>query len=72
MALSSLLLQVDLTLECKHCGHLITKKGSWFKVIHRFKCERCKRETPMTYSDKVALFNKHAGLSQPKPKSRPD
>ena len=67
MALSSLLLQVDLTLECKYCGHSITKKGGWFKVIHRFTCERCKRETPMSYSDKVALFNKHARLAQPEP-----
>lgn len=72
MVLSSLLLQVDLTFECKYCGHVTAKKGSWFKVIHRFKCERCKRETPMTYSDKIALFNKHARLSQPKPKPRPD
>jgi hypothetical protein len=36
------------------------KKGGWFLAVHRFKCEGCKREVPITYSDKVALFNKHA------------
>jgi hypothetical protein len=54
---------VDLTLECKYCGHLKIRQGDWFTVIHRFKCEGCNRETPMTYSDKIALFNKHADLT---------
>jgi len=49
MPLSSHLRQVELTLQCKHCGHSIIKKGSWFKV---------------------ALFNRHARLSQPELKSR--
>jgi hypothetical protein len=71
MPLSSLLRQVELTLDCKHCGRSIMRKGSWFVVVHRFKCEGCNREVPITYSDKVALFNKHARLSQPEPKSRP-
>ena len=31
MPLSFRLLQVDLTLECKYCGHAIIKKGGWFK-----------------------------------------
>jgi hypothetical protein len=66
MPLSSLLRHVELTLECKHCGHPRTKKGDWFVVAHRFKCEGCGREVPLTYSDKVALFNKHAApLSRP-------
>jgi hypothetical protein len=69
MPLSSLLRQVDLTLECKYCGHSIIKKGSWFLVVHRFKCEGCNRQVPITYSDKIELFDKHARRSQPK--SRP-
>jgi DNA-directed RNA polymerase subunit RPC12/RpoP len=62
MPLSPRLLDVDLTLECKYCGHTKTKRGEWFRVAHRFVCVRCKREVPITYSDKVALFNKHARL----------
>jgi hypothetical protein len=60
MPLSRQLLHVDLTLECKHCGRSIIKKGSWFAVVHRFKCEGCNREVSITYSDKIALFNKYA------------
>lgn len=71
MALSSLLRHEDLTLKCKHCGHSIIRKGSWFVVVHRFKCEGCSRDVPITYSDKVALFNKHARSSHAEPKSRP-
>ena len=64
-----LLLHVDLTLECKYCGHPVAKIGNWFRVAHRFKCEGCKREVPLTYSDKVALFKKHEHLLRRKPKS---
>jgi hypothetical protein len=69
MTLSAQLRHVDLTLECKYCAHPMTKKGDWFVVAHRFICEVCKREVPITYSDKIALFNKHAHLSRPKPRS---
>lgn len=62
MPLSSRLLPMDLTLPCKYCGHSIIKKGGWYLVAHRFNCEGCNREVPITYSDKVALFNKHACL----------
>ncbi len=62
MPLSTQLLQVDLTLECKYCGRSITKTGEWFRVVHRFMCAGCKREVPIAYSDKVALFKKHAHL----------
>jgi len=62
MPLSTRLLHVDLTLECKHCGHSKTKTGEWFRVAHRFMCVGCKREVPIGYSDKVALFKKHAHL----------
>ena len=66
MSLSARLRHVDLTLECKHCGHPIIKKGGWFMVVPNFKCEKCKNEVPLTYKDKVALFDKHAHLAQTK------
>ncbi len=62
MPLSPRLLQVDLTLECKYCGYSKTKTGQWFRVAHRFMCVGCKREVAIGYSDKVALFKKHAQL----------
>jgi transposase-like protein len=68
MPLSPQLWHVDLTLECPHCGHPIIKKGGWFVWVHRFNCEGCNREVPITYSDKVVLFKKHAHLSRPKPR----
>jgi hypothetical protein len=46
----------------KYCGHLKIKQGDWFTVVHRSKCEGYNRETPMTYSNKIALFDKHAHL----------
>ena len=67
MPLSLKMRQVNLTLECKHCGHPITKTGRWFISVNRFKCEGCNREVPLRYSDKIALFKKHARLTQPKP-----
>ena len=63
MALSARLRNVDLTLLCKHCAHLIVKKGSWFITVSTFKCDNCKAELQLTYSDKVALFAKHAHLA---------
>jgi hypothetical protein len=62
MSLSAHLQHVDLTLECKYCGHPLIKKGGWFVVVHRFKCEGCNRETPITYNDKIVLFKKHEDL----------
>lgn len=71
MPLSNQLLQTDLTLECKHCGHSIIKTGGWFKVSHRFKCEGCKREVPIGYSDKIVLFDRHARLARADPRRLP-
>ena len=64
MRLSARLRWVELALECKHCGHPKIKIGGWFIAIHAFKCEACKRDVPVTYSDKVALFEKNAHLAQ--------
>ena len=63
MPLSAQLRNVDLTLECERCGHLIIKKGDWFIHASTFKCEGCKGEVRLTYSDKLALFAKHAHLA---------
>jgi transposase-like protein len=62
MALSARLRLMELTLECKHCGHSIIKKGGWFVVSSHFKCEGCKRKVRIPYGDKVALFEKHAHM----------
>jgi hypothetical protein len=62
VTLSSRLRDVELTLECKLCGQLIVKKGVWFITASTFKCHGCKGEMGLTYSDKVALFAKHANL----------
>jgi hypothetical protein len=63
MSLSARLRPIDLRLECKHCGHPLIKNGAWFLTIAHFRCEGCKREVTVTYSDKVALFDKHAHLA---------
>ena len=63
MPLTTRLQNVDLTLECKHCGHPIVKKGSWFRTSrHSFKCGGCKRDVRMTYKEKIVLFAKYAHL----------
>jgi transposase-like protein len=66
MSLSTQLRPIDLRLECKHCGHPLIKKGAWFLTAAHFRCEGCKREVTVTYSDKVALFDKHAHLAYSK------
>jgi phage FluMu protein Com len=63
MTLSAGLRDVDLTLPCAHCGHLIVKTGGWFLTASKFKCAECKGELHLGYSDKVALFAKHAHLA---------
>jgi DNA-directed RNA polymerase subunit RPC12/RpoP len=63
MALSVRLLNVDLTLECERCGHLIVKRGGSFITVSIVKCAECKGEVRLTYSDKVALFAKHGHLA---------
>jgi ribosomal protein L37AE/L43A len=63
MPLSARLRNVDLTHECKRCGHLIVKRGIWFISVSTFKCDECKSEVRLTYSDRLALFAKHAHLA---------
>jgi hypothetical protein len=64
VTLSIKLRNVDLTLECEPCGHLLVKKGRWFWTVSSVKCQVCKAEQRLTYSDKVALFAKHAHFSR--------
>jgi peptide subunit release factor 1 (eRF1) len=63
MALSAQLRNVDFTFECEHCGNPIIKSGKWIISASTFRCEECKGELRLTYSDKVALFAKHAHLA---------
>jgi hypothetical protein len=63
MSLSSSLRHVYLTLKCELCGHLLVKEGVWFWTASTFKCQECKGERRLTYSDKVALFDKHLHLA---------
>jgi hypothetical protein len=39
------------------------KTGNWFISVSTFRCDECKNEMRLTYSDKVALFAKHAHLT---------
>jgi peptide subunit release factor 1 (eRF1) len=64
MPLSSLLRDVNLTLKCKNCGHSIVKTGGWFMTVSKFKCDKCKVEQRLGYSDKVELFARHAHLTR--------
>jgi transposase-like protein len=63
VTLSTRLRNVALALECKRCGHLTVKKGSWFMTISTFKCQVCEDERRLTYSDKIELFAKHEHLT---------
>jgi hypothetical protein len=63
MTLSAKLRDVDLTIECKLCGHLIVKKGKWFWTVASFKCQLCNSVQLLTYREKLALFAKHAHLA---------
>jgi transposase-like protein len=60
MPLSLSLHSVSMTFECPFCTRTLVKSGGWFQTIGRFKCNGCQREVRLTYSDKVALFDKHA------------
>ena len=65
MTLSPKLNDVMLKMPCPQCGHPSIRKGSWFKVARTFKCAECGWATPLTYDDKLRLFDKHAKLTTP-------
>jgi transposase-like protein len=64
MALSDRLRDVDLTFNCPHCGHALTKPGRWFKSASRFKCKGCQADVRLTYSAKLDLYARHDSLQR--------
>ncbi|MDW6025887.1 hypothetical protein SAZ10_29420 [Mesorhizobium sp. BAC0120] len=60
MTLSSSLLHIEMTFDCPFCAHPLVKTGTWFQTTSGFRCVRCQKQVRITYSDKVALFDKHA------------
>jgi transposase-like protein len=62
MPLSAALLEVPLTLACPFCGHERVGNGIWFRSITHFRCRGCRREVPVSYELKIALFAKYAHL----------
>ena len=63
MSLSPRLVSVGLTFQCPQCNFAVIKNGSWFQVVSHYKCEGCGRAIRITYSDKIAIFNRHAHLA---------
>jgi hypothetical protein len=59
VALPPSLHSVDLAYYCPHCDHPLVRPGSWFKSAWRFKCESCKSAVVLSYSTKLALFDRH-------------
>jgi transposase-like protein len=63
MPLSGNLRFVDLTFKCPFCHCELVKTGGWFQTVPGFKCDGCQSQIRLGYSDKVALFQKHAHLA---------
>jgi len=57
-----LFIRVPLTFECPHCKHPLIKNGSWFRGARHFACGASQCRVPITYSEKLMLFAKHAHL----------
>ena len=51
---------VMMMLACRTCGFAITKKGSWFRAVSRYKCESCGVQGRVTYDDKIQVFARAA------------
>jgi transposase-like protein len=62
MTLSTGLRDKLLTFNCPRCRHALAKNGAWFMAMPRFKCVGCGHTVPITYRDKLALFESHAQL----------
>jgi transposase-like protein len=65
--LSTKLMHVLITRSCPHCGRQREKLGVWFLAIRHYECEGCGADVQMGYSEKVALFEAHGGVTR-KPK----
>jgi hypothetical protein len=46
---------------------MLEKQGRWFHAIRRYECEGCRVDVQMGYSEKIALFEVHGGMTR-KPK----
>jgi hypothetical protein len=49
-----------MAIECPRCGFARSHKRSWIKSARLFKCRGCRTETPITYEDKLRLFERAA------------
>ena len=63
LPLSRDLYLTSMTRNCPLCGIPLTKSGSWFQVSGGYTCGGCKQRLPMTYDDKLSLFEKYAPTS---------
>ncbi|TPK65511.1 hypothetical protein FJ546_09980 [Mesorhizobium sp. B2-4-19] len=45
--------------ECPICRHPIVRTGSWFKSVSKFVCDECGAKLWLTYSDKLAIFERY-------------
>lgn len=57
MSIPTDLRDVALTFECPYCAHPLVRKGSWFKVIGHYTCEKCQSRVRIGYPDKLRLFD---------------
>jgi transposase-like protein len=48
-----------LTHTCPHCGHKNEKLGSYFWRMRQYHCPACEKAVPLTYEDKLKLFDQH-------------
>jgi len=62
MTLSKSLIAVDLTYQCPACQFPLVKRGSWFRVVSKYRCEGCGRMIRIGYPEKLKLFEKHTHL----------
>ena len=64
MTLSCKLNDAMLTMTCPQCGHPCIRKGSSFKCVRTFKCAECGYAAPLTYVEKLKLFDMHVARDQ--------
>jgi hypothetical protein len=62
MPLSQSLNLVEMEFRCSECGCGFVKPGRWFKSAAQHRCDGCHHVTHLTYSNKLALFDKYAKL----------
>ena len=45
---------------CRECGTAVEKRGGSFKSVAHLRCASCGHISKLTYSDKIALFERAA------------